>query len=404
MFLKVRRGMPLAFAGVYAAIPLFPAFISLTSVAFPGISLVPETIVLAVLGFVCVLAIYAVFVLFAFRGERPQPLLLPMLAWFAASILSALVGFDPAAGLLFVGIFGLGIIWHCALVGFFADRYVAVAIFWSYLLSGTAAAAAAIAMVLARKPAALYAISHGRATGTFILSGELAAYLVVFVPIAFAIGQVSRTTALRVWAWIGVAIGIIALYQTHSRAGWLGFAVAAAFLLAAQIRRRSAALLAAACIVGAVLLAVLAAFNVAHNPSEDYTRVAIWQAALQIVDRFPLTGVGPFNFSRLYALVHVPDADATAFHAHSLYLTFLAELGILGLTAFLYNGWSLVRILRAKLPHAAPGAALLSLAAAAGLLGVAVQGLIDTMSIVIFGLWMPTMGLAIAAADGWDPP
>jgi hypothetical protein len=33
--------------------------------------------------------------------------------------------------------------------------------------------------------------------------------------------------------------------------------------------------------------------------------------------------------------------------------------------------------------------------------GVAVQGLIDTVSVVIFGLWMPTMALALAAAkDG----
>ena len=36
----------------------------------------------------------------------------------------------------------------------------------------------------------------------------------------------------------------------------------------------------------------------------------------------------------------------------------------------------------------------------AGLLGVAVQGLIDTVSVVIFGLWMPTMALALAAARG----
>ena len=29
-----------------------------------------------------------------------------------------------------------------------------------------------------------------------------------------------------------------------------------------------------------------------------------------------------------------------------------------------------------------------------------VQGLIDTVSVVIFGLWMPTMALALAAARG----
>jgi O-antigen ligase len=395
--------MPAAMAGVYAAVPLFPAFISLTSVAYPGVSLVPAPVVYAVLGFVVLLAIYASVTMIVHRAPVEQPLLWPMLAWFGASMLSALLGFDPAAGVLFVGIFGLGIVWHCAIVRFFADKNVAPAIFWSYLVSGTLAAAAAIAMVATHRPAALYAISHGRATGTFILPGELAAYLVVFIPIAYAIARIARGPALRALGWIAVAVGLVALYETHSRAGWMGFAAAAAFLVAVQMPRRRAGVAAAAAVVAAGLVAVLLAFNVQHNPSEDYTRVAIWKAAEQIIDRFPLTGVGPFDFSRLYAVVHVPDADATAFHAHSLYLTFFAELGIVGLGAFLWNAWSLAAALRRRLRDVPPAAALLALAAAAGLAGVAVQGLIDTMSVVIFGLWMPTMGFALAAASrDWD--
>ena len=395
--------MPAALAAVYAAVPLFPAFISLTSVAYPGVSLVPAPVVYSVLAFVVLLAIYAATMLIANPARGEQPLLLPMLAWFGASMLSALVGFNPPAGLLFVCIFGLGIVWHCALVRFFADRYAAQAIFWSYLISGTLSAVAAVAMVVTHRPAALFAISHGRATGTFILPGELAAYLVVFVPIAYAVARVARGPALRALAWFAVAAGIIALYETHSRAGWMGFAAAAAFLIAVQMPRRRSGVLAATAVVVAGLIAVTLAFNVQHNPSEDYTRIAIWNAAGQIIDRFPLTGVGPFDFSRLYAVVHVPDADATAFHAHSLYLTFFAELGILGLTAFLWNAWSLAATLRRRLYLAPPASTLLALAAAAGLTGVAVQGLIDTMSVVIFGLWMPTMGFAVAAAAGqWE--
>lgn len=400
---NLRALMPAAFAGVYAAVPLFPAFISLTSVAYPGVSLVPAPIVYGVLAFVVLLAIYATATLAANPAPGKQPLLRPMLAWFGASMLSALLGFDPLAGVLFVCIFGLGIVWHCALVRFFADRYVAPAIFWSYLISGTLAALAAVAMVATHRPAALYAISHGRATGTFILPGELAAYLVVFIPIAYAIARIARSASLRASAWVAVAVGLVTLYETHSRAGWMGFAAAAAFLVVTQMPRRRSGLLAATAVVIAGLVAVSLAFNVQHNPSEDYTRVAIWKAAEQIIDRFPLTGVGPFDFSRLYAVVHVPDADATAFHAHSLYLTFFAELGIVGLSAFLWNAWSLAANLRLRLREAPPASALLALAAAAGLAGVAVQGLIDTMSVVIFGLWMPTMGFALAAASGdWE--
>ncbi|HKE37881.1 MAG TPA: O-antigen ligase family protein [Candidatus Baltobacteraceae bacterium] len=400
---KLRALMPIAMGSVYAAVPLFPAFISLTSVAFPGVSLVPAPLVYGVLAYVVLLAIYATAMLIRYPAPGKQPLLLPMVAWFSASMLSALLGFDPLAGVLFVCIFGLGIVWHCALVRFFADRHVAPAVFWSYLMSGTLAAAAAVAMVASHRPAALYAISHGRATGTFILPGELAAYLVVFIPIAYAISRIARTAALRAFGWVAVAVGLFTLFETHSRAGWMGFAAAAAFLVAVQMPRRRAGVLAATAVVVVGLIAVSLAFNVQHNPSEDYTRVAIWNAAAQIIDRFPLTGVGPFDFSRLYAVVHVPDADATAFHAHSLYLTFFAELGILGLSAFLWNAWSLGASLRRRVREAPPASALLALAAAAGLTGVAVQGLIDTMSVVIFGLWMPTMGFALAAAAGnWE--
>ena len=90
------------------------------------------------------------------------------------------------------------------------------------------------------------------------------------------------------------------------------------------MRQRATAV---AIVVGCAVLVVLLLFNVHHNPSEDYTRISIWQAALQIIDRFPLTGVGPFDFSRLYAIVRVPDGEPSAYHAHSIYLTIVAEIG-----------------------------------------------------------------------------
>ncbi len=52
---------------------------------------------------------------------------------------------------------------------------------------------------------------------------------------------------------------------------------------------------------------------------------------------------------------------------------------------------------------AAPAQAFLALGITAGLVGVAVQGLIDTVTVVIFGLWMPIMSLALAAARGGEP-
>ena len=258
--------------------------------------------------------------------------------------------------MLFTGIGGLGIIWHCSVVRFYSQRFAAVAIFSSFLLSGTLASALAIAMIVGRFPAALYAIAHGRATGTFILPGELAGYLIVFLPIAWTVGSVTRYRALRSIAWTAFAIGLIAIALTYSRAGWMGLAAAFAFLFAVRTRRAGTAALLA---IGGIV-AVLLLFNAHHDPSEDYTRLSIWQAAMQIADRFPLTGVGPFNFSRLYALTRSPDADATAFHAHSLYLTFFVEFGIVGLSAVGWTVWRFAAELRRRIAARARTASVLS--------------------------------------------
>jgi len=392
----VRRLMPAGLAAIYAISPLFPSFIALTGVAFPGISIVPRPAALVVLGGCMFLAVYAIAMLRRYRLRGSQPLLLPLLAIFVAGLVAGFLGFDPRAGLLFTFVAGMGIVWHCSVMRFYRDEGAAPAIFWSYLVTGGVASLAAIAMLAARWPATQYALQHGRATGTFVLPGELAGYLIIFLPVAYVLACRSRG-ALRATAWAALAVGLSALALTYSRAGWMGFAAAAAFLIAARTRYGGRAAIATV-VVGVV--AVLLLFNAHHDPSEDYTRLSIWQAAGQIIDRFPLTGVGPFNFSRLYAAVRAPDADPTAFHAHSLYLTFFAEFGLVGVAAVIWTLWRFGAELRRRVRAAPEPAAALALGVTAGLVGVAVQGLIDTVSVVIFGMWIPTMGLALAAAGG----
>jgi O-antigen ligase len=406
MSATMRRLLTAALIFSYAAIPLYPSFIALEPVGFPGIALLPRPWAIGVLGAGLLAVVAFAAALFAKRKPGANPLLVPLLAMFAASLFAALAGFDPAAGLLFITIFGLDVIWHSTIVAFYDEPGVARALFWAYLVSGTLASAGAIAMILMRWPAAQYAIQHGRATGTFVLPGELAAYLVVLLPVAYALARIARERAMRALAWIALGTGAVALAMTYSRAGWMGFAAAAAFLMAGQTRALRHRAAWAAAVVGGGAVAVALLFNVHHNPSEDYTRISIWQAAVQIVDRFPLAGVGPFDFSRLYPIVRVPDGEPSAFHAHSIYLTIFAELGLIGFAAFAWTCWSFAREIRARIAAAQPDAALLALALTAGLVGVAVQGLIDTMTVVIFGLWLPTMALALSAARHGlgDPP
>ena len=401
----MRRLMPAALGLVYALVPLFPSFIALTVVAFPGDTLISRSAAVGVFGICGVLAVYA----------------LAMLAFALSSSARIATAAAAAARRLRCGSArrspGLRPARRPALHVHRRPRYRMAlrnrallrrprrgddAPGRIYRSRARLAATAAIAMVALRAPAAQYAIQHGRATGTFVLPGELAGYFIVFVPIAYAIARVGSSALLRGAAAIAAALGVTALALSYSRAGWMGFAAAVAFIVATRTRHGARG---AAVVVAVGAIAVLLLFNAHHDPSEDYTRLSIWQAATQIIDRFPLTGVGPFNFSRLYAIVRAPDADASAFHAHSLYLTFFAEFGIIGVACVAWLMWRFAVELRRRLAHAPQARAFLALSVTAGLVGVAVQGLIDTVSVVIFGLWMPTLGLALAAAgDGAARP
>lgn len=378
-------------------VPLMPSAILLVSVQVPGVSVIPPRVAVALLALLALLA--AVFIVrVAIEPRQDAPILVPLVAWLAAALLAALLGFDPQAGLVFLGIFGLEILWHLVILRYYPQVRFACAFLYSLVLACCLASLAAIAMAILHWPTSQYVIGHGRAIGTFILPGELAGYLVVLLPVAYGISLVTRRRALRALCFATLASGAVALILTFSRAGWVSLGVGAAFFAATRAGRlRTGALMAVAILV-AVFVALVLAFNVDHNPSENFTRLAIWQAALQTFDRFPLTGVGPFDFSRLYPMVRAPDGDLSAFHAHSVYLTFLTEIGVVGVSIVV---WAWLRFwieLRKRLENARREAALLATAILAGLVGSLVQGFIDTVSVVIFGLWLPTMAFALAAA------
>jgi O-antigen ligase len=387
-----------ATAIAFACIPFFPSFITLTNVAFPGVSVVPLPVAIALLCAMLVLAVVAVIALA--QPPRVMPVLVPaLLVWLAAIVLSLVLGLNWHDGAVFVLIYVLTILWHAHNDRFYALPGMARTIWWSYLLSGLVACIAAIAMVVTRIPAVEYTIANGRAVGTFVLPGELAGYLLFLLPIGYALARTAHSSALRTIAWITCGVGLVAIVMTFSRTGWVGLAAGIAFLIVMRAQSGRARFVQGVAIIAAAVAIVVLLFNEHHNPSENFTRLSIWQAALGIIDRFPLTGVGPFGFSKIYPFVRLPDGDATAFHAHSMYLTFLAELGIVGFLAFCWVIWCFAREWYRRVRELPAQTSLLATAIAAGVVGALVQGLIDTVSVVIFGLLVPMLALALAAGQ-----
>ncbi|MGC8484590.1 MAG: O-antigen ligase family protein [Candidatus Baltobacteraceae bacterium] len=393
----VKRTIAVAAAAAFACLPLFPSFILLTPASVPGISLVPPAlapVLLAAMGLLCVVG--ATLMLFAERVE--QPMLVPLAIWLGAALLAALLGFAPLYGFIFLGIFLLGIVWHIGINMSYGEPGNPSIMFGALLGSATLAFLVAIAAVLLHRPAAIYAAQHGRAVGSFILPGELAGYVLIVVPLALAIASLARRRWLRALALCTALSGTIALVLSFSRTGWVAAGCAGIAYLLLVVRDRRKQLAFGLGIAALTAVAVAIAFNAHHDPSENFTRLSIWRTALGIVRRFPLTGSGPFTFGMLYAHLRLPDGDAVAYHAHDLYLTLLAETGIVGLLAMLAAWLRFGREWAQRFAAAEPHARILSGAIVAGLVGTLIQGLIDTSTLVLFGLWLPTMALALASA------
>jgi O-antigen ligase/tetratricopeptide (TPR) repeat protein len=379
-------------------IPLYPAFITLTGAPVPGIAVVPRPLTVGLLAVCAALALLWIAALV--RGpRRPEPTVLALAAFPGAALLAALLGFDPAAGALFVAILAGGVLWHAAVLNFARDEASLRVVFGAFLLSGALAALAAIGMVIAKTPVALYTIGHGRATGTFVLPGELAGYLIVYVPVAFALAR--SVPALRPLALAGLAAGGVAFAMTFSRAGFVGMAAAIAAFVLMRRRRRGAQY--AVAIAGAAVVVIGLAFNAHHDPSENFTRLSIWDAAVRMARDFPISGVGPFAFPRVYAVLRDAGGEPLAFHAHNVVLTIAAETGLVGLAAVLYGWLRFAAELRRRL-RTPSQLDRVAAAIAAGLIGTWAQGTIDTSSVVIFALWLPFAALAlVCAGDAREP-
>jgi O-antigen ligase len=272
------------------------------------------------------------------------------------------------------------------------------------LWTGLVASLAALAMVAVRRPAELWALNHGRAAGVFVTANQFAAFLIAFVFIA--LGTALGNGGARRLGAAAAAAGTVALLATVSLAGLLGAAVAATFYSMALGARRLAAAFAAAIALGAAVLALGPAAR--HNPAESLDRLRIWQAGLRVAELFPLTGVGPMAYFRVYPAVRPPNGDLPgtfgALHPHDAYLSLAGETGLVGVGATLFGWLRFGRAFRAGVSRLDGGARRFAYGVAAGLVAVLVQGLFDTIGVVEMAfVWIPYTGLALAAVAAPAP-
>jgi hypothetical protein len=399
----IDRWVVASLALIYAYFPLYGTF-SAFAPHPPTVPLVPQRVALLIAG--VLLAAMVGVTIGALRRRRDRPVFrIWLLANVAATYGGALLGFDPTVGIgLATAIAGL-VAAHFALLAYYRDAGTPRTVYLALLVSGLAAALFALALVVLRRPGDLYAYNHGRAVGTFLNPNELAEYLLAYLGAAAGLAMVRRGTPLGHFSLGCTAVGGVAFALTFSRWGLISAGAGLVAYLVAMRPRRGAAWA-----VGA--LAAVLALNIGlaathHEPLDTSARDVAWRAGLTTWLHFPLTGVGPLAFVRLYSVMRAPDAPGpdtpVAFDPHDLPLSILAETGIVGLAAFAATLIAFFRLL----PRLAAGATeerrTLAFSLFAGLVAVAVHMLLNSASIA-FGLITQFTALALAAAAwGYEP-
>lgn len=229
-----------------------------------------------------------------------------------------------------------------------------------------------------------------RVNATYTDPNALAAYFALVIPTTIGLAGASAGRRRLLWG-LAAAMMFGGLVMTAGRAGMLALLVGVAVLGAGVIAlrldavdawppvrawfRRGYLTVAVLAIAGlATLVAVGTALDVRHHQQTSYLhtwlytanlrqppdvifkgRLAIWQTAALMVEERPGFGIGVGRILRLFTNYHVRVGgmpEGIHLSAHNTFLNFAAELGLLGLSAWLLLlgaiGATAIRALRAR--------------------------------------------------------
>lgn len=283
------------------------------------------------------------------------PLLLPMAAFYLASILASATAADPWLSFIdlrnvFEPAFFFLLVNHVS-----GDERAAT---FSYILIAAATLMAAYGLTQSMAEGAAFRV-HGTMSIYMTFAGilMLSALVVMAQLLFFPRGR---------WFWglVGsLALLIAALVMTHTRGAWIGFAAGGAFILGCRQKRL---LLALPVVAVAIFLAAPEAVRVRIRSivdPQDVTareRLYMWGSGVQIVRDHPWTGVGINGVKGVYQAYKHPNAvrDQRA-HLHNNLFQIAAERGLIGVACWLWiwvafyrQAWMIFRGLKLGTPRA----------------------------------------------------
>ncbi len=390
---------PIAIAILGPFLPLLIIFAGTLPLSAPH---VPVAVALA-LAVLMAIAIAISLVGLGSRGAAhfPRGLRVPLSVFLVTQIVALAFAVFPLAGFFGVITTLAGVIVMIASNEVLAQPKVRRTFLACYLLSGLVATSFAALLSIMRLPPAMFAYEHGRASGTFLQPNEFAGYLLFLIPVGLA--QLAAPRWLRIVGLASAIVGIGGLLLSVSRSAVFSLIVGMPVLVRRFGPRILIAFIAAA-VVGLVAMATTFR-DIAHDPSENASRIAVWSGAIRVAQRFALTGVGPFNFHLVYPTLRRPEVSINELHAHDVPLQILIEDGVLG---FVGLAWF---VIAATVQVARRGAAiapddrerlLLYSALGAGFAASALQNLVDVVTTFLLIVAWPMLGLMLALCRNDD--
>ncbi|MCY4554304.1 MAG: O-antigen ligase family protein [Candidatus Poribacteria bacterium] len=203
-----------------------------------------------------------------------------------------------------------------------------------------------------------------RLTGTFKMPNDLGAYLALSLPyvIGYFVASWRRHTTQKPPIWIILALGTIVvlmsanLVLTLTRAAWVSTIIAtvvlgAYFIVIALRKFESVSGLWKRPLFGSAIIILLLSLSLLLVPQHIKARFQTmlahpvgfmgerpqwWQTSLELIQKYPLTGIGLGRFRYEYQTSGPPEQYNVPYHAHNIYLHIAVEHGIPSLLLFLW--------------------------------------------------------------------
>lgn len=240
------------------------------------------------------------------------------------------------------------IILYFLVVNLITNKKQLTQVIWCFIILGTILAVLGIYEHFSGVPILQYAVEREarrvhqaeiyRTSGVFGEHGDYAMYLIVIIPFIFGIIFSKRNIFVKNLLFISLALIIIAIIFSYSRAGMIAM-LAVLFFFVLKLKKKGVIAIASFFLISLMLLPLIPSRYWEHaktvfdtNNETIRVRINLTKTAWQMILKHPLTGIGFRNFQPEFYYYAPPEAVYTVnVEPVNLFVQVMAENGILAL-------------------------------------------------------------------------